>query len=134
MLEFLREALAAKSAYVGALPAWVQLWMHFMQVVFGASLVFAWRYPEARALLASVTGALVAALVWGGLYGFSRLWGVWHLVFYTPFVVYLARRRRRISRGRVFRAWLAVATATMVISLVFDAVDVARYLAAGLTG
>ena len=74
-----------------------------MQLVFGASVLFVWNYREARWLLATTGGSVIAALIWGGHWGFGPMWALFHIVFYTPFLIYLFLRRDELPQSMVFR-------------------------------
>ena len=132
MTEFLDAfiaAQAAQDAYVAALPQWVQYWMFWMLAVLGSgSLVFSFFGSEARWLLLAFFLSIVAAMGLGMTIGWNKLWGVTHLVFWTPVVVLFIRRRGQIDKKSVYGVWFVAALATMIVSLVFDAKDVVEYL------
>ncbi|MBX3496360.1 MAG: hypothetical protein KF769_08975 [Parvibaculum sp.] len=122
-------AQAAQDVYVAALPQWVQLWMYWMLAVLGVgSLVFSFFRSEARWLLLSFVVTIVATMALGMTVGWNKLWGVTHLVFWTPVVVYYIKRWPQIEKKSVFGVWFVAALATMIVSLVFDAKDLVEYL------
>jgi len=136
------EAMEAREAYVASLPAWVRLWLGWMSAVLPTCVLFvSWR-AEARWTLLALLLSLAAANAIGMLFGWSRLWSLAHVLFWTPLVIYLARRwpvlsfRPRI-RGRtreltpLFRIWAALTLGTMGISLLFDFVDLVRFALTG---
>ena len=122
-------AQAAQDVYVAALPQWVQFWMFWMLAVLGVgSLVFSFFRYEARWLLRAFFLSIVAAMGLGMTIGWNKLWGVTHLVFWTPVVVLFIRRWGQIDKKSVYGVWFVAALATMIVSLVFDAKDVVEYL------
>lgn len=128
-MEALAEASAAQDAYIAALPAWVQYWMYWMLAVLGlGSLVFSFFRSEARWLLLGFVLSVVAAMGLGMTVGWNKLWGVTHLVFWTPVVIYYIRRWPVVEKRSVFGVWFVLALATMIVSLVFDAKDLVEYL------
>jgi hypothetical protein len=128
-MEALQAASAAQDAYVAALPQWVQLWMYWMLAVLGVgSLVFSFFRSEARWLLLSFVVTIVATMALGMTVGWNKLWGVTHLVFWTPVAVLFIRRWGQIDKRSVYGVWFVLALATMLISLVFDAKDFVEYL------
>ncbi len=125
----LAEASAAQDAYIAALPLWVHYWMYWMLAVLGlGSLVFSFTRSEARWLLAAFLVSGVAAMGLGMTVGWNKLWGVTHLVFWTPVVIYYIRRWPLVEKRSVFGVWFVLALATMIVSLVFDAKDAVEYL------
>ena len=132
MTEFLDAfiaAQAAQDAYVAALPQWVQYWMFWMLAVLGVgSLVFSFFRSEARWLLLAFFLSIVAAMGLGMTVGWNKLWGITHLVFWTPVALLLFRRWGQIDKKSVYGVWFVAALATMIVSLVFDAKDVVEYL------
>ncbi|MBI1261135.1 MAG: hypothetical protein GC184_05370 [Rhizobiales bacterium] len=130
-MESLQAAMAAQNVYVAALPQWVQLWMNWMAVcLFLGSLVFAIFKVEARWLLLANLILIVATMALGMSIGWNGLWGSTHLVIWTPVVIYFIRRWPLIEKRSVYGVWFVLALATMIISLIFDAKDVAQYLLA----
>ncbi|MEQ9143664.1 MAG: hypothetical protein RLO08_04825 [Parvibaculaceae bacterium] len=128
-MDSLQAAMAAQDAYVAALPRWVQLWMNWMGIVlFLGSLVFSFFGREARWMLLAMVLSLAATMGLGMTVGWNGLWGLAHIVFWTPVVIYIFRRLPEINKTSVYGIWLLTAQATMVISLVFDVKDVVQYL------
>ncbi|MDO9128201.1 MAG: hypothetical protein Q7U42_15155 [Parvibaculum sp.] len=128
-LEALQAASEAQDAYVATLPLWVQYWMYWMLAVLGlGSLVFSFFRVEARWLLLSFVVTIVATMALGMTIGWNKLWGVTHLVLWTPVLVYYIRRWPLVEKKSVFGVWFVAATATLAVSLVFDAKDFVEYL------
>ncbi|PKQ05016.1 MAG: hypothetical protein CVT72_10830 [Alphaproteobacteria bacterium HGW-Alphaproteobacteria-11] len=122
-------AQAAQDVYVAALPQWVQYWMFWMTLVLGlGALIFSFVRAEARWLLLAMVATIVATMALGMTVGWNKLWGVTHLVFWTPVVVYYIKRWPLIEKKSVFGVWFVAALATMIVSLVFDAKDVVEHL------
>ncbi|MDP2151698.1 MAG: hypothetical protein Q8K13_18875 [Parvibaculum sp.] len=121
-------AQEAQDAYVAALPQWVQYWMYWMLAVLGiGSLVFSFFRSEARWLLLAFFLSIVATMGLGMAVGWNKLWGVTHLVFWTPVAVLFIRRWGQIDKKSVYGVWFVAALATMIVSLLFDAKDVVEY-------
>ncbi|PKP77696.1 MAG: hypothetical protein CVT81_08215 [Alphaproteobacteria bacterium HGW-Alphaproteobacteria-3] len=127
-MEALAAAQASQDAYVATLPQWVQLWMMWMTVVLGlGAVVFSFVRAEARWLFLAMIAALASTMALGMSVGWNKLWGVAHLVFWTPVVLYYIRRWPQIEKKSIFGVWFVLALATMIVSLVFDAKDVVEY-------
>ena len=108
-------------------PLWLQAWIAWMGLVNFTAVLFL-RRVEARWALAAFAGAGIFMSILVELNGFNRLLGLGHVVFWTPLVVYLARRRWHLERDGTFSRWVTVLLATNTLSLVVDYVDVIRYL------
>tara|TARA_R100000656_G_scaffold67844_1_gene51313 strand:- start:122 stop:529 length:408 start_codon:yes stop_codon:yes gene_type:complete len=124
-------AQVEQDAYVAALPQWVQLWMNWMILVLGVgAIVFSIFKVEARWLLLAMLLTVPATMMMGVYVGWNGLWGLTHILLWTPVVIYMARRLSLIEVRSVYGAWYVLALGTMVISLIFDIKDVGQYLLA----
>ena len=123
-------------AYVAGLPVWVNVWRGWMFFVFTLAVVFAVRSREARWLGVTMIASLFAYNVASMAFGVGRFASIAFLVFWAPLAIYLARRRPELPResvlDRVYAGWVAVALATLVISLCFDTYNVAYSLVRGV--
>tara|TARA_R110002110_G_scaffold18212_3_gene76717 strand:- start:1844 stop:2251 length:408 start_codon:yes stop_codon:yes gene_type:complete len=127
--EALQAANLAQGAYVATLPQWVQYWMYWLGAVLAlGSLVFSIFRIEARWLLLAFVLSVITTTAIGMTVGWNKLWGVTHLVFWTPVVIYFIRRWPLIDKRSVYGVWFVLALATMIVSLVFDAKDFVEYL------
>lgn len=113
-------------------PQWVQYWLYvliFGIVVLPLSLLI-WKQTRLTAII-TVAASVIAGLGVSWLYdrlGYVKLLGLPHIILWTPLVIYLFGQIKRqdmpIWPKRILMAVLAV----FVVSLVFDYVDVARYV------
>lgn len=108
-------------------PIWLQFWILWMVVINSLSIIFLGR-TEGRVVLAAwiANGIFMTALA--EAVGFVRLLGISHVIFWTPLVIYLLRRRPMINFQETYGRWIAVLTVTNCISLVVDYIDVVRYM------
>ncbi len=104
-------------------------WVNFMSAVIVLAVPFAFTRVEARWTL------LVMALVFPFMmwlyaqFGFQRILGLAHVVFWTPLAIYLWRRRDQWRvRQTLGGKWILALFMTMSVSLVMDYADVVRYL------
>jgi len=118
---------AALMAQEGWLQAWLA-WMGFINVIGG--LYFIHRV-EAKWVLLAMLGNVVVMNWLFMEFGYQRILGLAHVIFWTPLLVYLWRRRDRWEMSQLSGKWLAVLFATNAISLVIDYADVGRYLTGG---
>lgn len=116
MIEFIRQE-----------PLWLQAWILWMVLVNTASVVFV-RRDEARWVLTCWLGNVLTMSALFAQVGYVRLLGLAHVVWWTPLVVYLWRRRGSFPGATPFGVWVRLLLATNAASLVIDYADVARYL------
>ena len=123
------EQLQAFEADIATAPLWVQYWLAFLSVVLMLSFPFAFARDEARWAALVVLLTFPAMIALHAAIGYVRLLGVVHVVFWTPFVIYLWRRRGQWRvKETISGKWIALLFATMIVSLAFDYSDVARWL------
>lgn len=107
-----------------ALPRWVKLWLVGVNAVFLVALAFV-PSDAARVVLTGyvASGPLLAgfALAQGGL---TRLAGVGHILPWVPMLVWLGLN---VPAGNA-QLYTVILSATVVICLLFDIVDTARWL------
>lgn len=122
-------ALQAFSADLQTAPQWVQLWVSWMTLVMALAFVFAFFRKEARVAALVIVLTIPAMVGLHAAIGFVRLLGVVHVVLWTPLMIYLWRRRAHWRvKDTIAGKYLLVLFVTMMISLVFDYADVARWL------
>ncbi len=135
--------------HIALQPALVQNWIQFMGLVNMAALPFfvvglgrglwSMRGPDGAFKLHYWEGMvmLVAAAISSAFmdylfaeYGYVRLLGLAHVIFWTPAVLWLASRLKTgaIPLRTIFGAYIALLVAANATSLVIDFADVARYL------
>ena len=126
----MHDLMASWSADVAKQPQWVQIWMDVMMVVLlGLSAVFSFVRVEARWVLAGfLLGAAGLIFIYSQM-GYTRLLGLGHVIFWTPVLVYLLRRRDRWRVKETWSGkWIVLAVTVLTISLVFDYTDVIRWV------
>ncbi|MFT5041035.1 MAG: hypothetical protein ACI8TX_002006 [Hyphomicrobiaceae bacterium] len=116
-------------------PAWLLVWLFFLMLANMGALAFIYRRedgerrfrPECAAILFSFMAAAAAMEVIFASYGYVRLLGLGHLIFWTPTYLWILSRRSAIGTetgfGRYVHFYLVIAG----ISLVIDTIDVIRY-------
>ena len=107
---------------------WV-FWLAFISTISWIVVLFSKQTWLDAAILFVVGGLVTSWMQW--IYateGFVRLLGLPHVVLWTPLLVYLGYRVSRVDYKAPFRQVMYVLIASITISLLFDYVDVARYL------
>lgn len=117
------------AADVAAQPQWLQVWGNILGPVTLLSMVlFLFRRNLIPVALLTFL-VLPSMLLLYHYFGYSRILGLAHIVFWTPAVVYLLRIRPSWRAKETWLGkWIIIALAVMLISLAFDYVDLARWL------
>ena len=105
---------------------WIKVWIFWILFINGASLLFVGR-AEGRWVLAAWLLAIATMTLLYQHFGYTRILGLAHLLWWTPLVIYLFRRRAGFGEGS-FGGWARLLLLTNAASLVVDAVDVVRFL------
>lgn len=119
-------------------PLWQQAWVAILMAANLAAVLFVVRRKAAGwsvswpalAILGAFVGAAMFMEYLYGQYGYVRLLGLAHLVFWTPVYAWILKQRRTMApTGSLFAKYLVAYLVIAGISLVVDVVDVARYFA-----
>jgi hypothetical protein len=106
-------------------PFWLKLWIFWMVFLNSASLFFVKR-AEGRWVLAAWLGNLFTMNRLFEAFGYTRILGLSHVLWWTPLLVYLFRRRASFGEG-AFGGWARWLVITLAASLAIDYVDIARW-------
>ena len=110
-------------------PAWVPVWVNAMVAVLALSIPFSFIRKEARWILLGTALGMAGTIVAYSQFGYSRILGIGHVLFWTPTLIYIWSIRERWNVGATwFGKWVVLAGLVMMVSLVFDFADVARWL------
>ena len=106
-------------------PLWLKLWIFWMVFLNSASILFV-RHAEGRWVLAAWLANLFTMNWLFEEFGYTRILGLAHVLWWTPLVVYLFQRRARFGEG-AFGGWARWLAITNAASLAIDYLDVARW-------
>lgn len=106
-------------------PLWLQAWVSWMMLINTAALLFL-KHSQAKVVLVAWVGNIITMTVLFEMYGYVRLLGLSHVIWWTPLVIYLFSYRRNFPTGAV-ATWLWILMCTNMASLLVDYMDVARY-------
>lgn len=111
-------------------PAWVLYWVGFMALVFALSIPFAFTRKEARWIaFSTLVLAPVLMMVLYAHYGYERILGLGHIIGWAPGLYYALKHKHDWQIKQTLAGkYLVLVVATMIISLVFDIRDVARFI------
>lgn len=110
-------------------PIWLRSWLFWLMFINTASVIFAFTRKEAHWVLTAWLANLLFMPMLFAEFGYTRILGLSHIVFWTPLLVYLWRRRAEIELRSVSGAYLWALFVSDGLSLVIDYIDLARYLA-----
>ena len=119
--------------HILAEPLYLQVWV-FWLIVINTACIFFLREVEARWVLLAWIGNVFTMTYLFEVNGYNRLLGLSHVIWWTPLLLYLHRRRPSISGDSLYDGWVRALFVTNLISLVIDYLDVGRYLLQGDTG
>jgi len=104
-----------------------RIWVIVMLVVnMSGGLVFITILEGQLALLSLMGASIVMAIIYHR-YGFVRLMGWGHILFWTPLIVYFIWVIKTQNPSGIFYLWLLSTTLVNGLSLLLDITDVTRY-------
>jgi hypothetical protein len=106
-------------------PFWLVVWTFWLVFMNTASLVFV-RHAEGRMVLAAWLASLATLALLYGEFGYTRILGLAQLIWWTPLVVWLFRRRASFGEAG-FGGWARLLLLSNAAALVVSAADVVRY-------
>lgn len=109
-----------------AQPTWLVAWVGWLMLVNTASVIFVRQVP-ARWVLAAWIGNALTMTALHVEFGFTRILGLSHVIWWTPLLIYLWRAQALRTLTGPARHWLLALVLSNGVSLVVDYVDVARY-------
>jgi hypothetical protein len=113
-------------------PLWVQYWLYvlvFAIVVLPLTLLI-WKQTRFTAVI-TIAASIIAGLGVSWIfdtYGYVKILGLPHIILWTPQAVYLYRQIKRQDMPVWPKRITIVVLAMFMVSLVFDYIDVARYI------
>ena len=109
------------------LPLPVSLWMLLVVAANMMAPLFFLHRLEAQVILASFAASIILMITVSAVWGFCRLMGIGHVPL-LPMLVFLGARLGDIPASDPFGVWVRVVIVLDLVALVFDAVDVIRYI------
>lgn len=120
--------LDGMSEQFAELPQWVGYWLNWMGLMLILSVPFAFRHKTARVAVALGPLAVFAlAPVVFYFFGNIHLLGIAHFIAWTPLLIYIYVKEIRtgeLNYKSLYGVWLMLFSATLIISLLFDARDI----------
>ncbi|MBI3435590.1 MAG: hypothetical protein HY056_11010 [Proteobacteria bacterium] len=110
------------------LPGHLQLWLAWLAIVSFLGPLALIRHRLARVVLLFQLANAALGAVLGLSLGLVRLLGLSHVIFWTPMLIVVARAIPSLTRNSALGIWARVFALTILLSLVLDYIDVARYI------
>jgi len=109
-------------------PLWLVVWIMVMIGIHIIAIPLAFKDMRPRVMVIAMLLNAVFMSALFSKFGYTRILGLSHIIFWTPVLIYLWKTRQahpeRIWIGRFIRVSMAI----IFISLLFDYVDVIRYI------
>lgn len=105
-------------------PLWVAVWVAILALVNIASLFF-WSDPFAKLIFIAFMASAMAIMALFSYFGFEKILGIGHVlwIFLLPYILLQLTH----VEGTFF-LYLVILSAFLTISLVFDTIDVRKYI------
>ena len=110
------------------MPMHWRLWLMLLATANLIVPIFYINRIEAQLVIAAIMASMLLFTILTGLTGFTRLLGLGH-IFWIPQLYFLWTRLGEIPAGDFFGIWIRALMVLNALSLVIDAIDVARYIA-----
>ncbi len=108
-------------------PAWIYWWTRVIDTSNWLLVPFAFFDRRAHWALTAWLANIIIILTLFGTFGYVRLLGLSHILVWTPLLVYLLKKRQPFKDENPAGKYLYLFMAVIIISLVFDYVDLVRY-------
>ena len=110
------------------MPIQWQLWLMVLVAANMIAPLFFLGHLEAQVVLGTIMASMMLMTFLTHRFGFSRILGLGH-VLWLPMLPFLLLRLSDIPADDAFGIWLRALIGLNTLSLVFDAIDVFRYIA-----
>ena len=126
MMKFLQNVLEIFGVVYLRFRLLPRLWCVWLVAVNAACLVFI-SHTEAQVVLGVTLLSVIAQAFIYQRTGFTRILGIVHIAW-IPMFIWMMSRSETIADQPSLAAWLGLLFITNLVSLLIDAIDVARYL------
>lgn len=116
-------------AHIQNAPVHWYLWMNMLGLFNFGAVIFARHDIRARWVVAAMIGNIIFMTLLFKQFGYSRILGLSHIVFWTPLIIYLWRKRESFMSHLWATRWLYAVIIVNTLSLLIDYTDVIRFIA-----
>ena len=110
------------------MPLHWQLWLMLLVTANVVTPLFFLHHVEALVVLGTILASMPLMTLLTARFGFTRIVGLGHILW-IPMLAFLFTRLGDIPASDAFGIWIQALIVLNSVSLVIDAVDVARYIA-----
>jgi hypothetical protein len=126
---------AEASAFLGSqfaqLPAWVQIWMHFQDVIMAGLLFFVLWQRGAQVYGLCVVASHMLVYIWvaaGPIHAISLELAAFSHWLWAPALLFFVREWSKIEGAPAYKTWVVLAIGQIVFALIFDIPDGLAFL------
>ena len=108
-------------------PLWVRIWIFILIATLASSMFFIKNHSEARWVAAGAVAGFVAVFIVTGVLGvqpISAYLALVHLIFWTPALIILLKRRLFLKDTTLYARWTGWVSFVILFSFIFDIRDV----------
>ena len=109
------------------LAPWVYYWVIWLVFINLFSVIFIFKHVEARWVLGVFVVVAFSMHLLFLQVGMVRLLGIVHVIYWTPLLIYMFRRFKKIATKTSYGIYIRILMLTIATSLAIDYVDVVRY-------
>ena len=114
--------------HINSSPLHWKLWMNVLMIFNFGAIIFVLKDVRARwVVMAMIGNGLFMSLLYSQC-GYTRILGLSHIVFWTPLLVYLWKKRNAFLDHVWATRWMWGVMIVNGLSLLIDYTDVIRYL------
>ena len=114
--------------HINSSPLHWKLWMNVLMIFNFGAILFALKDVRARWVVMAMIGNGLFMSVLYSQFGYTRILGLSHIVFWTPLLVYLWKKRNAFLDHVWATRWMWGVMIVNGLSLLIDYTDVIRYL------
>lgn len=114
--------------HINASPIHWVIWMNLMGLMNFGAIIFVLKDVRARVVVLTMICNLIFMSLLFTQFGYTRILGLSHIVFWTPLLVYLWKKRASFPSHIWATRWMWGVMIVNGVSLIIDYMDVMRYV------
>ena len=114
--------------HINSAPIHWNIWMNLMGFMNFGAIIFALKDTRARVVVLAMIANIIFMVLLYNQFGYTRILGLSHIIFWTPLLAYLWKQRRAYPDHLWANRWMWGIMIINGLSLLVDYTDVIRYL------